>query len=151
MDIPLRSSALTYDFERPVTESALAMFDPDLRLVFCRQRDCFQVMRRLKRARRFHVVGVGDVAYFEDILYWVTDWKAGLEGRDDPYPLIKRLWESDIERHPNLCQDLEERFRENLRRRRQKVREEYRHAHQDNRRLLMKAWEPFFNHPAFTR
>jgi hypothetical protein len=151
MDVALRRSEHTYDFHRPVTVVALGQFDPDLRLVFNRRYECFQVMRVRHRTRRWKLNNGEYLAFIEPVLVHITDWHNGLFGRDDPDSLIRHLWESDLQRHPDLMRKRREVIQANLERSRKHIKEEYRHAGADNSRLLQKAWEPFFNFPALVK
>lgn len=151
MYFPSNSSELTVDFQKPRTVEALERFDPDLLLCFSRRVHMFQVMRKAKKLVRYDVPEFGRLAVVEPFLVWVTDWKAGLEGRDDPEPLLKHLYYSDTLRFPNLKFELEERAAMQRLAIAAYIHAEYRHAFLDNRRLLERAFAPLFNSPSFVR
>jgi len=147
MEINLRASEHSYDFDRPMTVSALAMFDPDLRLVLNKRYELFQVMRVRNRYRKFWSPTIGNICFIEPVLIWVVDWKQGLEHRDDPRPLIHELWECDVLRHPKLMKERRELVEKNAEQARKTVKDNYRHALLDNWRILQKAFEPLVNSP----
>lgn len=149
--VGLRVSELTYDFHRPITAKAITRFDPELRLVLNRRRGTFVIMRLIYKTRHFYLEGFGSLAFIEPVLIHVCDWKEGLQGRDDPYPILHMLWESDTYRHPRLVEDGEAAIFEHKRRMAQKVHEEYRHATAENIRQLARAWEPFMHSPSLVR
>ena len=141
--VAVHSSATVLATWKPVTTAALSLFDPDLRLVWDRRRHLYVVMRRVSR-----FISYGDVGAFEDVLVHVTDWLAGLEGRDDPAPLIKQLWESDTFRHPNLSDDRVAVMQHHQERVRASVHDNYLYAHRWNLGILERAWEPLVNFPS---
>lgn len=143
----LCSSEFTFDFHKPLTVEALERFDPQLILVFNRRWDVFQIMREIPRAESYWIDGIGNVGWIGRSAVYVDDWMAGLLGRDDPEPLIERLYWSDTKRHPDLEAARARKIIENRKKAEEKTREEYRHAFKDNKRLLLKAWEPVFNFP----
>jgi hypothetical protein len=134
-----------------MTEVALEMFDPDLRLVFNRRYNLFQVMRVRKRLSRFWSEDLGNLGVLEDVLVWAIDWKEGLEGRDDPRPLIHELWECDVLRHPKLMAERRKKVEENIARARETISDNYKYAVIDNWRQLQKVYEPMVNSPSFVR
>jgi len=143
------SSEHSYDYVKPVTVAALELFDPELTLVFNSKHSAFQVLRWRTYPRRFWLDGFGWLTLLDDILVHVCDWKEGLVGRDDPEPLIRKLWESDLLRHPDLER---ERLVEMMRNRVQaqkKVRDNYRETQKDNRRQLLRAYTPVVQFPNF--
>lgn len=144
------SSHITFDFHRPVTVRALELFDPDLRLVWNRKYGLFQVMSLRLKTTTFEVDGLGKVAWLEPTLVWEADWKEGLLRGDDPHPLIRKLYESDTLRFPNLHEMKDQQRRNHQETVRRKVRDNYRHAHRANRYQLHRALEPLYNFPAFT-
>jgi hypothetical protein len=152
--VPLRASEHSRDFHKPVTVKALARFDRDLELLRNRRNAEFEVHRRVMRTRS---LWLGDdngwLSFNEPMLIYVCDWSHGLEGSDDPTTLIAILEATDVRRHPELM-DTEVAGAKMIEQREaasEKIREEYRHAFKENRRLLMKAWEPLVNSPRLVR
>lgn len=146
---PSNSSELTIDFQKPMVVAALRSFDPQLLLVFSRRVPTFQVMRRTKKVVRHGTFNGGTLCSIEESMIWVTDWKYGIEGRDDPEELLRWLYYSDVQRFPNLSRELEEKAARKRADIVRHIQEEYRHAHLENRRLLERAWAPVFDSPGF--
>jgi hypothetical protein len=153
MYISPRASEHSYDFCKPATEAALAVFDPDLQLVWNGKHECFQVMRERSLERSYYLEGFGWLTSVEPVHVHVTDWKEGIMGSDNPAPLLQRLWESDT--HRFTVQELMDRYRGRAEAHRLRseatVSDNYRHAFQDNERLLLSAMEPIHNFPGFVR
>lgn len=140
------------EFSRPNTERAIARYDPDLRLLFNKQLDLFQVMRITPSTTVYHF-GSLPFAWLEYRFQWAMDWMDGIERGDNPEPVLSYLQAQDLREHPELDDDdavLQKIMDERLRRE-AVIHAAYRHAFLDNRRLLMKAWEPLYNHPALVR
>ncbi len=144
-------SEFSTDFVRPVTERALLAAYPDYRLVLNKRCDLFQVMRIREKHEIVEWSGMRILNRYYGVS-WELDWREGLEWGDDPLPLIKEMYECDNRRTPELtdleCFDKIIEQREALER---KAGEEYKYAFLDNRRLLMKAYEPLYNQTAFVR
>lgn len=149
--VPLRASEHSYDFHKPVTVRTLRRFDPDLRLLRNRRNAAFEIHRVTWRTRRVEIDGFGRLSWTEPMLIYVCDWSEGLEACDDPTMLIRYLEAGDTLRNPHLNEDREyavELYRYKLA---EKSRENFRHAFRDNRRLLMRAYEPLVNTPNLVR
>lgn len=145
-------SEFSLDFHRPRTESAIMALDPDLRLMFNRRHLLFQVMRVIERHEIVAVNGFRILHPYKTVA-WELDWLEGLERGDEPLPLIKAMMAADKRLHPELDDD-EYAYDKIIAQREAleaKAHDNYRHAFRDNRRLLMKAYEPLRNQPAFVR
>lgn len=149
--VPLHASEHTYDFCKPVTTQALQRFDPELQLLRNRRSGNFEVHRRVKRARTFHIEGFGYLSYYEPMLIYVCDWTEGLIGSDDPTALIADLEAHDIVRHPEIVDAAADTIMRQRMKAALTVAGEYHHAFRDNRRLLYRAYEPLVNHPSYVR
>lgn len=145
-------SEFSLEFDRPQTERALLALDPDLRLMFNKKLVLFQVMRVIDRHEVIEWNGMRILHPYKTAA-WELDWLEGLERGDDPLPLIKAMVECDKREHPELDSDeyCWDRMMEQRAKLEAKAHDNWRHAFLDNRRLLMKAYEPLRNQPAFVR
>lgn len=151
MIVPLRASEHTYDFHKPVASAVLTLYDPELRLVFNRKHECFQVMRIRTRQFRVEIDGLGPVSFLNPVLVHITDWSEGLYGRDDPWPLIERLEESDTLKHPNLSRDRVEQVRAQKEKQDRSIDDMWKYQTRSNMRQLRRVWQPFADYSGFVR
>jgi len=150
MDLKLTSSIYRKHW-RPISAAAVRAYADDLRLVFNVKYSVFQVLRVQRKIRVFDSPTVGKFAYSDTTGVWELDWMEGLDTGDDPGPLIAEMIEADLRRDPELERKKAERLFEHKRRVAETVKDNWRHAFKDNRRQLLKAWEPLVNSPGFVR
>jgi hypothetical protein len=135
----------TTDFQKPLTVGALARFDPDLVLVFNRELQVYQVMRRAERSEQ----------WAEPRLVWICDWTEGLDGSDNPESLIAYLRAGDTGPTRADAERIEregtERALEHAERVQRFIDDEWKHFRRDNRRQLAKYFRPLVDSPTFVR
>jgi len=145
MYFDLDDSRLSQDFSRPFTEDALAHFDPDLVLAWNREAKRFQVLRRCIKTKEAWCPSLGKVTARVPALVHVCDWEDAFERGDDPGTLIARLVESDTRRYGKYLLHRQEKLAAQAEKAERDRKEDFRHAFLDNKRLLVKGWEPFVN------
>jgi hypothetical protein len=156
MDRPearLEGTELTYVDNKPYTVAALDEFDPDLRLVWNRRHNLFQVMLRVDVPLTYWFDSLGYTTVFEPALQLQFDWLFGLQCDDNPEWLIAALTyareqQEEEQKNPHYAED---RILENRAKIEAQVSDNWRYAMKWNRPQLLKAFRPLHERPGFTR
>lgn len=140
MHVDPQTTEHSFDFHRPITVHALARFDRDLVLVWNKRWESFQVLRRKKKLSAATLSDGTTFGMVVDDYTWVYEWRDGLLGRDDPWPLIHELRKSDIFENPRLSHDRMYEWQLDRRRREAAVHDNYKHAFASNRSQVLKLY-----------
>ncbi len=142
---PIHGNECTADFHKPITVEALRRFDSDLRLLWNRRVQTFQVYRLTGRSDK----------WIEPRLVWICDWTEGVLGADNPTALLKYLRDADCGPNGEEIDRVEQRHDfqriEEEEKRRRFIDDEWKHATAENRRQLQRAWAPFRDRTPFVR